>query len=273
MQVITLGHSPDADDAFMFYALAMGQMDTGDWVFAHVLRDIQTLNQWARSGLLDVTAISVAAYPFAAAHYELLPCGASVGEGYGPIVVTREPLAPDELRGRTVAVPGPLTTAYLTLCLLLGPSAFRGVPMPFDAILGAVARGEVDAGLVIHEGQITYERLGLYRSVDLGAWWQQETGLPLPLGLNAARRGLGRRMASLLRQAVEFALERRSEALAYAGAFARGLPPGEVDRFVGMYVNGWTVDLGSQGRAAVEALLRRGAEAGLLPAAEVVWAG
>lgn len=265
---LRLGHSPDVDDAFMFYGLAAGKVETGDLAFEHVLRDIETLNGWAREGRLEVTAISAHAYPYVADRYLLTSCGASMGEGYGPVLVARSPLEPDQLAGRRIALPGRLTSATLALRLCLPD--FEAVYLPFDRILAAVAEGRVEAGLLIHEGQLTFGDLGLRRVLDLGAWWRAETGLPLPLGLNAVRRDLGparvRQVADLLRRSIAYALAHREEALAHALAYARGLGRDLADRFVGMYVNERTVDLGPEGREAVRLFLRRGHERGLVPA-------
>jgi 1,4-dihydroxy-6-naphthoate synthase len=257
---IRLGHSPDPDDAFMHYALAEERIDLQGFRFEHVLRDIQTLNAWAREGRLEVTAISVHAYPFVQHRYLLLPHGASMGSGYGPIVVTREPVDPDDLRRLEIAVPGLLTTAYLALRLRLGD--VRHVVLPFDEILPAVEAGAVEAGLLIHEGQLTYRDAGLAKSLDLGEWWTAETGLPLPLGANAVRRDLGapaiHRLTEVLRESIAYALDHRAEALAYAARFGRGLDDDLNDRFVGLYVNDLTRDYGEEGRAAVRELLGRG---------------
>jgi 1,4-dihydroxy-6-naphthoate synthase len=258
--LIRLGHSPDPDDAFMHYALAEERVDLRGLRFEHVLKDIQTLNVWAMEGRLEVTAISVHAYPYVQDRYLLLPHGASMGSGYGPIVVTREPLGDDDLRRTTVAVPGLLTTAFLALRLRLGD--FPHVAMPFDEILPAVARGDVEAGLLIHEGQLTYAGEGLAKSIDLGEWWQAETGLPLPLGANAVRRDLGpdviHDVTEVLRESISYALANREQALAYAARFGRGLDDELNDRFVGMYVNELTEDYGEDGRRAVRELLERG---------------
>ena len=264
---IRLGHSPDPDDAFMFWALASGEVDARGFEFEHVLRDIQTLNEWAREGRLEVTALSAHAYPFVQDRYVLLPHGASMGSGYGPIVVAREALTPERLREVEIAVPGELTTAFLVLRLHLGDFRYRVVP--FDEILPTVARGGADAGLLIHEGQLTYAAEGLVKCVDLGEWWLLETGLPLPLGVNAARRDLGaERLADLsavLRESIEAGLANREEAMRYALGFGRGLDVELADRFVGMYVNELTCDYGEEGRRAVAELLRRGHEIGAFP--------
>lgn len=263
---LTLAHSPDADDAFMFSALALGKIATEGYRFTHVLQDIESLNRAACEGVYDISAISFHAYPYVAENYLLLPCGASVGDGYGPLVVVREDF-PEEKEPAVVAVPGKLTTAYLTL--KLWRPAWETVAMPFDAIGPAVASGAVEAGLLIHEGQLTYAREGLKKIVDLGAWWQEETGLPLPLGGNVIHRRHAARAAlinGILREAIAWALAHREEALAHALTFARGLKRNEADRFVGMYVNEWTLDLGEVGRRAVAELLDRGYRAGLIEA-------
>jgi 1,4-dihydroxy-6-naphthoate synthase len=267
-QLIRLGHSPDPDDAFMFYAIAREQIPFDGFEFEHLLRDIQTLNEWAREGRLEVTAISVHAYAELADRYRLLPHGASMGEQYGPIVVAREQLDPEQLPSLRVAVPGLLTSAFLELQLAVGRIA-EPVLTPFDQILDVVASGEVDAGLVIHEGQLTYRQQGLVPVIDLGEWWHELTGgLPLPLGANAVRRDLGEdtmvRLSRVLRESIAHGLEHRPEALEYAAQFGRGLDDPLADRFVGMYVNERTLDYGDDGREAVAELLRRGREAGLI---------
>ena len=267
--LIRVGHSPDPDDAFMFYALAHDKLPTGNLEFRHELQDIETLNQRARRRELEVTAVSLHAYPYIAADYALLPTGCSMGDKYGPMVVARRPMTIDELRAATIAVPGTLTTAFLTLNLLLG-KGFKHVVVPFDQILAEVAAGRVDAGLIIHEGQLTFGTLGLNLITDLGVWWQEKTGLPLPLGGNVVRRDLGNdviiRVSRLLRQSIQYALDHRNAALEYALKYGRDLDTGLADRFVGMYVNHWTLDYGERGRAAVRELLRQGAEAGIVPA-------
>jgi len=265
--LIEVGHSPDADDAFMFYALTAGKVETGDLEFRHVLRDIETLNRWAMEGRLPVTALSLHAYAYAAEKYALLPHGASMGRRYGPILVSRKPLSPDALRRETIAIPGTLTTAFLALRVCLGEC--RTAVLPFDQILGAVAEGRYGAGLLIHEGQLTYPNHGLVNSLDLGAWWYDRTGLPLPLGVNAVRRDLGphrmREIAEYVRASIEYALEHRQEALGYAMTFARGMDLAEADAFVGMYVNELTLGYGPEGRRAVETLLALGFQSGVLP--------
>lgn len=269
---ITLAHSPDADDAFMFYALARGKIRTGDRRYRHELADIETLNRRALNGELEVTAVSVHTLGHIAERYAVLSHGASVGEGYGPRLVATRPAPADPrlaLRGARVAVPGTLTTAYLALRLY--QPQLEAVAIPFDRIEGAVLEGKVDAGLLIHEGQLTFVDRGLQLWVDLGEWWQEETGLPLPLGVNVARRDLGeeliRAIAADLKASIAYALEHRDQALEYALSFARGLDRSRADRFVGMYVNHFTLDLGERGRRAVEALLDRAADQGLAPRA------
>ena len=274
-RLIRLGHSPDPDDAFMFYALAQELIPTDGFRFEHILRDIETLNDWAREGRLEVTALSVHAYAYLSDRYRLLPHGASMGERYGPIVVAREEIDPAELPRLRVAIPGLLTSAFLELQLAVGRIA-EPVITPFDRILDVVEAGEVDAGLVIHEGQLTYQTQGLRAILDLGEWWDDLTGgLPLPLGANAVRRDLDEgdtlpRLSRLLRASIAFGLEHRSGALAHAEQFGRGLDRGLADRFVGMYVNDRTLDYGDDGRAAVAELLRRGHEAGLIDRAPLI---
>jgi 1,4-dihydroxy-6-naphthoate synthase len=257
---IRLGHSADPDDAFMFWGLASGTVDARGFEFEQAVEDIQTLNEWAQEGRLEVTAISLAAYPLVQDRYVLLPHGASFGSGYGPVVVGRHRISRDELRDVEIAVPGENTTAFLVLKMALG-GAFACRPMPFDRILDAVAGGEVAAGLVIHEGQLTYEAAGLEKSLDLGEWWLLETGLPLPLGVNVARRDLGgdtlRELSAVLHASIAAGLAHRAEAREYALQFARGLDDETVDRFIDMYVNDLTCDYGDEGRQAVEELLRR----------------
>lgn len=264
---ITIAHSPDSDDAFMFYGLARGGVDTGELEVSHVLTDIETLNRQAREGRHEVTAISFHAYPSVADKYALMPCGGSIGDGYGPLLVTREPGDPAAIAGMTVAVPGTLTSAYLALRLYAPGVATRVVP--FDRILDEVREGRAEAGLVIHEGQLTYGGQGLVKRLDLGAWWKQETGLPLPLGGNAVRRDLGpqlmARLTRLVRETVEHSLAHRPQALEYAMSFARGMDPAVADRFVGMWVNEMTVEIGERGRRAVQLFLDRGFEAGVIP--------
>ena len=271
--LVRVGHSPDADDAFMFYALAQGKIDTGNYRFEHQLCDIETLNRQALDGQLELTALSVHAYAYVADRYVLCTCGASMGEQYGPLLVAKRELARTELAEATIAVPGTLTTAYLVLRLCLG-GGFQHVVVPFDRIADAVVQGQydgrrVDAGLLIHEGQLTYARQGLCWLLDTGQWWHEQTGLPLPLGVNAIRRDLGRatieRLHRLLLESIRYALEHREEALAYALGFSRGLEHAEADRFVQMYVNRWTLDLGAAGRKAIAELLAAGHAAGIIP--------
>ncbi|MFL5936814.1 MAG: menaquinone biosynthesis family protein [Gaiellaceae bacterium] len=258
--LIRLGHSPDPDDAFMFWALAAGAIDTRGFEFEHVLQDIQTLSEWALEGRLETTAMSLASYPLVQDLYAILPHGASMGSGYGPVVVGPRPLSRDELLNTEIIVPGTGTTAFLTLRLYLGEE-FRYRALPFDQILDEVRSGRADAGLLIHEGQLTYASLGLEKSVDLGEWWLLETGLPLPLGINVARRDLGDEvlhdLSEVLRESIRAGLDNREEAMQYAMQFGRGLDERLADRFVGMYVNELTEDYGDEGRKAVEELLRR----------------
>ena len=267
-QTLLLGHSPDPDDAFMFYGLAKGLVDPGRWSFEHVLQDIQTLNERALRGELHITAISIHAYPYVADKYALTNCGSSMGDGYGPMVVTREPTDIASLAGKKIAIPGEMTTAFLALNLLLGKDSFQHEVVMFDKILEHVAAGKADAGLIIHEGQLTYQNHKLHCAVDLGAWWQKDTGLPLPLGGNTIRRDLGEDMpeiAAILKNSIEYSLAHREEAVEYALGFARDMGTDLADRFVGMYVNDWTLDYGDKGRQAVRELLRRGHGAGLIP--------
>lgn len=264
---LTIGHSPDPDDAFMFYALTQGKIDTGEYRFEHCIEDIESLNHRARRGELEITAVSLHAYAHLSDTYALLACGSSTGKGYGPILVAREALSPAELSQRVIAVPGILTTAFLTLRLFAGN--FNYVVVPFDQILEAVCERRADAGLVIHEGQLTFGDYGLVKAADLGAWWLEETGLPLPLGVNVVRRDLGEAamadVARLLRQSIEYALSHREECLDYSLRYGRGLDTGRADRFVGMYVNHYTRDFGEEGRAAVRELLGRAHAAGVIP--------
>jgi 1,4-dihydroxy-6-naphthoate synthase len=257
--LIRLGHSPDPDDAFMFWALAAGAVDTRGFEFEHVLEDIQTLSEWALEGRLETTAMSLASYPLVQDKYAILPHGASMGSGYGPVVVGPRAFSRDELSEIEIVVPGELTTAFLTLRLYLGDFRYR--VLPFDRILDEVREGRAEAGLLIHEGQLTYEALGLQKSVDLGEWWLLETGLPLPLGINVARRDLGEAtlhdLSEVLRESIRAGLANREEAMQYALRFGRGLDQRLADRFVGMYVNELTQDYGNEGRAAVRELLGR----------------
>jgi 1,4-dihydroxy-6-naphthoate synthase len=272
-RTLTVAHSPDSDDAFMFYALAEGKIETGDLRYVHELQDIETLNQRARRKELDISAVSIHAYAYIARDYALLSSGSSMGDGYGPRLVGKTPAtgdgrrATDAARGARIAVPGLLTTAYLAL--RLWQPEFEAVVMPFDQIEDAVHRGDVDLGLLIHEGQLTYADDGLHLWVDLGAWWLETTSLPLPLGGNVVRRDLGAdviaQVSRDLRASIEYALAHREPALAHAARFNRGIGDARTDEFVGMYVNEWTVDYGARGRAAVQLLLDRAAEAGIIP--------
>jgi 1,4-dihydroxy-6-naphthoate synthase len=265
--LIRVGHSPDPDDAFMYWALTTDLVETRGHDFEQVLGDIQTLNQWARAGRLEVTALSLAAYPFVQEDYALLPHGASIGSGYGPVVVARHALSRAELSEHEIVVPGAMTTAVLTLRLVIGEYRFR--EMPFDEIPEEVASGRADVGLLIHEGQLTFEDYGLSKVLDLGEWWLLETGLPLPLGVNVIRRDLGHDVmsdvSSVLREAIQCGLDHREEALEYALRFGRGIDEAVADRFVSMYVNELTQDYGDEGRKAVTELLRRGETLGAFP--------
>jgi 1,4-dihydroxy-6-naphthoate synthase len=271
---ITIAHSPDSDDAFMFYGLATNKVRVPRLRFSHTLSDIETLNQKAREGVYDVTAISFHAYPYIQNLYALMSCGGSVGEGYGPMVVSPRPFTQSEIKEKRIAVPGTLTTAYLAL-QLFAPGVQTEV-VPFDQIISQVLEGKYEAGLIIHEGQLTYDKAGLHRVVDLGRWWQKMTGLPLPLGGNAIRRELGAELMSsvtgALRASIQYALDHREEALAYAMQFARDLDAPTADRFVGMYVNERTLEYGPDGREAVSRLLDMGHKAGVIgPATRVDW--
>lgn len=269
--LLRLGHSPDPDDAFMFYGLARGLIDTGRYRFEHVLQDIQTLNQRAKNGELEITAISIHAYPYVADKYALTSCGSSMGDQYGPMVVARRPMRLEELRGKKIAIPGKLTTAFLALQLCLGKAgeAFETEVVHFDQIPAFVRDGKADAGLIIHEGQLTFGQMGLHLLVDMGVWWHQQTGLPLPLGGNCIRRDLGmpvmQEVTDILKQSIQFSLDHRKEAVDYALQFGRDLNRQLADEFVGMYVNQWTLDYGDRGREAISELLKRGAKAGLVP--------
>jgi 1,4-dihydroxy-6-naphthoate synthase len=266
-RTIHVGHSPDSDDAFMFHALANDKLDTGNLRFVHELQDIETLNRRALNGELEVSAVSIHAYAYLADRYALLSSGSSMGDGYGPRLVSKEPLGRADLKGKKIAVPGKRTTAFLTL-KLYEPKA-ETVVVPFDEIMEYVEGGGADVGLVIHEGQLTHEGEGFHLVGDLGVWWQEDTGLPLPLGGNVVRRDLGdetvREVARYVKESIRYALDHREEALAYALGYARDLPPDLADRFVSMYVNEWTVDYGETGRRAVRTLLERGHEAGIIP--------
>lgn len=277
-QTIRVGHSPDSDDAFMFYALAHDKLDTGNLRFVHQLEDIETLNRRALQGELEVSAVSIHAFAHLADRYALLASGSSMGDRYGPKLITQGDWTLETLREKrpTIAIPGTLTTAYLALQLCLGKD-YPTTVVPFDQIIPAVLAGQAEVGLIIHEGQLYYPDKGLKQIADMGQWWYQETGLPLPLGGNVVRKDLGEetvnRIAKLLRESIEYALSHRPEALAYALTYARDLDPGLADQFVGMYVNDWTVDYGPKGREAVRTLLGRAAQAGLVPALDVEFVG
>jgi 1,4-dihydroxy-6-naphthoate synthase len=255
--LIRLGHSPDPDDAFMFWALAEDKIDTDGFEFELIAEDIGRLNEWALEGRLDVTALSLGAYPLVQDRYALLPNGASIGSGYGPVVVAREPLRLEDLRADEIVVPGRTTTAFLVLRLALGDFAYR--ELPFDEILDEVTSGRARAGLVIHEAQLTYPSAGLQKVIDLGEWWLLETGLPLPLGVNAVRRDVPRlaELAEVLGRSIRAGLAERREALAFAMQFGRGIDDRTTDRFVDMYVNHFTCDYGDEGREAVREVFRR----------------
>ena len=270
---IRVGHSPDPDDAFMFYALARDKIDTGDYDFEHELVDIETLNRRAFSGELELTAVSLHGYAHLTNLYMLCPCGASMGDRYGPMVVAPSEMTVEELRDKTIAIPGTLTTAYLSLRLCLDKD-FNYEVVPFDEIIDCVSAGHyqdkpVDAGLIIHEGQLTYAEQNLHMLVDMGQWWYEETQLPLPLGANAIRKDLGPEVIAdvnrLLKASIQYGLDHRSDALEYALQYGRDLDHAKADKFVGMYVNDWTLDFGERGRKAVAALLHRGFEAGVIP--------
>jgi 1,4-dihydroxy-6-naphthoate synthase len=267
IQTISVAHSPDSDDAFMFYGLATNKLDTGSLTFSHVLKDIQTLNEEAMKGTYDVTAISFHAYAYIADTYALLPHGASIGDNYGPVLVAGKPTKPEELSTLKIAVPGTLTSAFLAL-RIFNPH-FKYEVVPFDQIIAAVQDGKCDAGLLIHEGQLFYESLGLHKVLDLGEWWHGRTGLPLPMGGNAIRRGLGketmREVSSFLRESIRYSLDNREDALQYAMQFARDMDVELADRFVAMWVNELTLDYTERGREAVRRLLAEGFERGIIP--------
>ncbi len=289
--LLNLGHSPDPDDAFMFYALAQDPplFPTGRYRFRHVLQDIQRLNDRAMDGDLEITAISIHAYPHVADKYALTSCGSSMGDKYGPMVIARQPMKPEDLVGKTIAIPGELTTAFLALQLAIGRGApatrefglhrndihphteaeFRFHVIPFDDIPAYVHQGKADAGLIIHEGQLTYRQLGLQLVLDLGAWWYEKTQLPLPLGGNCIRKDLGQQtmqeVTNILKQSIQYSLDHRAPAVDYALKFGRDLDRDLADRFVGMYVNKWTLDYGSVGRQAITRLLTEGAQTHLVP--------
>ncbi len=279
--LLRLGHSPDPDDAFMFYGLAKNRLATGRYRFEHILQDIQTLNQRAMRAELEITAISIHAYPYVAERYALTSCGSSMGDNYGPMVIARREASIESLRGKTIAIPGELTTAFLALQLCLGKGAKKGSSeksaaffyevVHFDQIPAHVRDGKADAGLIIHEGQLTYQTFGLQLIADLGVWWHQKTDLPLPLGGNCIRKDLGatvmQEVTDILKQSIQFSLDHRDEAVKYSLQFGRDLDQKLADQFVGMYVNNWTLDYGPRGRAAIDRLLHDGAAAGLVPAA------
>ena len=266
-RTITLAHSPDSDDAFMFYGLATNKLDTGGLHFKHLLKDIQTLKEEATRGTYDVTAISFHAYAYVADKYALLPHGASIGDNYGPIVVSREPATPEDIPNLKIAIPGKLTSAFLALRLF--NSDFKYEVVEFDKIIDAVQKGVCDAGLLIHEGQLFYQKKGLHKVLDLGEWWHERHGLPLPMGGNAIRRELGpeliQEVSQLLRESIRYSLNNREDALQYALQFARDMDPALADRFVGMWVNELTLDYTERGREAVRLLLEEGFEKGIIP--------
>lgn len=266
-QTISVAHSPDSDDAFMFYGLATNKLDTGNLTFTHVLKDIQTLNEEAFKGTYDVTAISFHAYAYMSDKYVLLPHGASIGDKYGPIVVSKEPAEPNDIASLKIAVPGELTSAFLALKIF--NSDFKYEVVPFDKIIDAVQSGKCDAGLLIHEGQLFYESLGLFKVLDLGEWWHEKTRLPLPMGGNVIRRDLGPEVISqvshCLKESIAYSLSHREDALEYAMQFARDMDTALADRFVGMWVNDLTLDYTERGREAVRRLLDEGFEKGIIP--------
>ena len=267
VKTITVAHSPDSDDAFMFYGLATNKLETEGIKFEHTLKDIQSLNEDAKNGVYDVTAISFHAYAYVADKYALLPHGASIGDKYGPIVVSKEPRSADEIGAMKIAVPGELTSAYLALRLF--NKDFTHVVVPFDVIIEAVQKGDADAGLLIHEGQLFYKQMGLDKVLDLGEWWHEKTGLPLPMGGNAIRRDLGpemmKRVSRHLHESIIYSMENREDALQYALQFARDMAPEMADRFIAMWVNDLTLDYGTRGKQAVKMLLSEGHKAGIIP--------
>lgn len=266
-KTITVAHSPDSDDAFMFYGLATNKLETDGLRFEHTLKDIQSLNEDAKNGVFDVTAISFHAYAYVADTYALLPHGASIGDKYGPIVVAREPRKPEDIAGMKIAVPGELTSAFLALRIF--EPKFEYVIVPFDGIIDAVHNGEADAGLLIHEGQLFYKQVGLDKVLDLGEWWFEKTGLPLPMGGNVIKRSLGkdlmRQVSRHLHRSIVYSMENREDALSYAMQFARDMPQELADRFVSMWVNDLTLDYGERGRESVKRLLKEGFDAGIIP--------
>ena len=267
IRTITVAHSPDSDDAFMFYGLATNKLETEGLKFEHTLKDIQSLNEDAKNGVYDVTAISFHAYAYVADKYALLPHGASIGDKYGPILVSKDPRKASDISSMKIAVPGELTSAFLAL-RLYNPD-FEYVVIPFDQIIDAVQKEKVDAGLLIHEGQLFYGRLGLHKVLDLGEWWFEKTGLPLPMGGNVIRRDLGKELmqhvSKYLHECIVYSMENREDALAYAMQFARDMQPELADRFVAMWVNELTLDYGDRGREAVRLLLKEGYEMGIIP--------
>ncbi len=271
-RTITVAHSPDSDDAFMFYGLATNKLDTGSLTFTHVLKDIQTLNEEAFQGTYDVTAISFHAYAYIADKYMLLPHGASIGDNYGPILVSRKPANPEDISNLKIAIPGTLTSAFLAL-RIFNPT-FQYEVVPFDKIIEAVQNGQCDAGLLIHEGQLFYESIGLRKILDLGEWWHERTGLPLPMGGNAIKRELGpeiiHKVSDCLRESIRYSLANRQDALEYAMQFAREMDPALADRFVAMWVNDLTLDYTERGREAVRRILTEGFERGIIPNRTVI---
>ena len=267
IRTITVAHSPDSDDAFMFYGLATNKLETEGLKFEHTLKDIQSLNEDAQKGVFDVTAISFHAYAYVSDKYALLPHGASIGDNYGPIVVSKEPREASDIGSMKIAIPGEMTSAYLAL-RIYNPD-FQHVVVPFDEIIEAVQKGDVDAGLLIHEGQLFYNQMGLNKVLDLGEWWHEKTGLPLPMGGNVIRRDLGidlmQRVSKYLHQSIVYSMDNREDALAYAMQFARDMQPELADRFVAMWVNDLTLDYGERGRKAVKRLLDEGHKAGIIP--------
>jgi len=266
-KTITVAHSPDSDDAFMFYGLATNKLETEGLKFEHTLKDIQSLNEDAKNGVFDVTAISFHAYAYIADKYALLPHGASIGDKYGPILVSKESRTQDEIGEMTIAIPGELTSAFLALRIF--NRDFKYIVVPFDEIIEAVQKGDADAGLLIHEGQLFYMQQGLVKVLDLGEWWHEKTGLPLPMGGNAIRRDLGpdmmKRVSKHLHNSIVYSMENREDALAYAMQFARDMSPELADRFVAMWVNDLTLDYGERGKEAVRRLLQEGFDAGIIP--------
>ncbi len=268
--LINIAHSPDPDDAFMFHALANDKIECGNYEFTHTLQDIETLNQRALQGELELTAVSIHGYAYMTDKYAICSCGASMGDNYGPMVVAREACSIEDLKGKKIAIPGKMTSAFLALNLLLGKDTFEYEIHDFDQILNVVERGDADAGLIIHEGQLTYENQGLKLIVDLGEWWYELTdGLPLPLGANAIRKDLGQQVmdevTAILKQSIQYGLDHREAALDHALQYGRDLDRAKADKFVGMYVNDWTLDFGEKGREAVSLFLKKGHEAGIIP--------